>query len=49
MRCKNTANDLLIVKDFKVFMNNSIKTGQHIFKQSTVTDKFIPKAVATCI
>ena len=38
MQCKNTANDLYIIKDLEVFMNNKIKS---------VTDEFIPKAVAT--
>jgi len=48
MQCKNTANDLLNTKDFEVFMNNSIKTGQHHFStRNTFTDKFIPMAVAT--
>ena len=31
MQCKNTANDLLIIKDLNVFMNNSIKTGKNNF------------------
>ena len=49
MQCENTANDLLIIKDLKVFMNNSIKTGQnYFFTQSTIADEFIPKTVAAC-
>jgi len=48
MQCKNTAQDLLIIKDFKLFLNNSIKTGQNkFFTWNIVIDEFMPKAVAT--
>ena len=58
IQCKNTANDLLIVTYFKVFMNNSIKTWQNnVFTQNTVTGSgyayvsrtFRPMPLCACI
>ena len=37
MQWENTANDLLFIKDFKVFMNNSIKPGQTIFSHGALS------------
>ena len=44
MQCKNTANDPLIITDL---LTTVLKQGKiSLFTQSTITDEFIPKAVA---
>jgi len=42
MQCTNTANDMLIIKDFKYLRTTVLKQGKiNIFTQSTVTDEFV--------